>query len=72
LRSQPAKRYREIKFGNIAQLVEHSTENAGVVGSIPTVATEKALSKSLRAFLFSAKNVEVAGEVKGSVDRSTG
>jgi hypothetical protein len=27
--------------GNIAQLVEHSTENAGVVGSIPTVATIK-------------------------------
>jgi hypothetical protein len=26
-------------YGNIAQLVEHSTENAGVVGSIPTVAT---------------------------------
>jgi hypothetical protein len=27
--------------GDIAQLVEHSTENAGVVGSIPTVATKK-------------------------------
>jgi hypothetical protein len=53
-------------------LVEHSTENAGVVGSIPTVATEKALSKSLRAFLFLAKNTEVAGGVKASVDWSTG
>lgn len=31
--------------GNIAQLVEHSTENAGVVGSIPTVATKKAPSE---------------------------
>jgi hypothetical protein len=49
-------------------LVEHSTENAGVVGSIPTVATEKALSKSLRAFLFFSENAEVAGVVKGSVD----
>jgi hypothetical protein len=26
--------------GNVAQLVEHSTENAGVVGSIPTITTE--------------------------------
>ena len=38
--------------GNIAQLVEHSTENAGVVGSIPTVATKKALSNRLRAFFI--------------------
>jgi hypothetical protein len=53
-------------------LVEHSTENAGVVGSIPTVATEKALSNVLRAFLFLAKNTEVAGGVKASVDWSTG
>jgi len=37
--------------GNIAQLVEHSTENAGVVGSIPTVATKKASSNALEAFL---------------------
>jgi hypothetical protein len=32
------KRLREV--GNVAQLVEHSTENAGVVGSIPTVTTK--------------------------------
>ena len=38
--------------GNIAQLVEHSTENAGVVGSIPTVATKKASSIALEAFLL--------------------
>ena len=38
--------------GNIAQLVEHSTENAGVVGSIPTVATKKAFSIVLEAFLL--------------------
>ena len=38
--------------GNIAQLVEHSTENAGVVGSIPTVATKNASSEMLEAFLF--------------------
>jgi hypothetical protein len=33
-------------------LVEHSTENAGVVGSIPTVATENAFSIALEAFLI--------------------
>jgi hypothetical protein len=42
LRSQATHKALE-KFGNIAQLVEHSTENAGVVGSIPTVATSKRL-----------------------------
>jgi hypothetical protein len=39
------------EVGNIAQLVEHSTENAGVVGSIPTVATKKAPGIVPGAFL---------------------
>ena len=30
---------RPWEVGNVAQSVEHSTENAGVVGSIPTVTT---------------------------------
>ena len=38
--------------GNIAQLVEHSTENAGVVGSIPTVATKKACSIAREVFFI--------------------
>ena len=36
--------------GNIAQLVEHSTENAGVVGSIPTVATENPFYYPVKGF----------------------
>jgi len=52
LRSQAAHRAWE-NFGNIAQLVEHSTENAGVVGSIPTVATKKPVSDLETGFCFS-------------------
>ena len=41
--------------GNIAQLVEHSTENAGVVGSIPTVATETPVCKLQTGVLLLAQ-----------------
>ena len=35
--------------GQVAQLVEHRTENAGVAGSIPALATIRRLSRRSRA-----------------------
>lgn len=36
---KPRSCYNERTFGKLAQLVEHRTENAGVAGSIPALAT---------------------------------
>ena len=40
------------RAGNVAQLVEHSTENAGVVGSIPTITTKTPFLRQRRGFLL--------------------
>jgi hypothetical protein len=40
------------RAGNVAQLVEHSTENAGVVGSIPIITTKRPSVSHGRPFLF--------------------
>jgi hypothetical protein len=52
-------------------LVEHSTENAGVVGSIPTVATtKKTLSNLLSVFFIFSAIVEATKVVKRGFDCS--
>ena len=40
--------YCLVNQAKVAQLVEHSTENAGVVGSIPSLGTFAFLGKSLK------------------------
>jgi hypothetical protein len=40
------------RAGNVAQLVEHSTENAGVVGSIPIITTKSLFTDCEEAFLL--------------------
>ncbi len=35
-----------VAHAKVAQLVEHSTENAGVVGSIPSLGTTRDISKA--------------------------
>ncbi len=57
----PKPKKLALGYGNIAQLVEHSTENAGVVGSIPTVATfQKARSVLLRAFFVTFRALKIS------------